>query len=602
MINNSIRQNTAGRRRIPKFRKPAAVRSNAYRYKTWDTSYTVLMDLRTNADTLTPLHHLAAPGLHQLPADIQRELKREFYERGGADSDWNRKYAAQDWLAGDVAAFEKSRVHVAFDDSALADIAAKYAKTCQRMHTLEAMQDWCRRQSIEPPIVGAPKQRTRVSCIRRLQDPRWWRASLRRYWTGTGEAHLRAIGVVQKRRQVYASDHMVKCRRGRKARDKAILKDMLAVSDQGDQLELWDIVKASQSNPALRRAELMVRMRGFEEVAAAAGHVAQFFTLTCPSAFHRTHIDGRRNANYAGFSARDGQEWLSKMWARARSKLDRLNVLIYGFRIAEPHHDGTPHWHMVLFSAPHQARRVRFILRQYWLSEYANEAGAAERRSQVIRIDPRQGSAAGYLAKYVAKNIDGFQVGDDYETGSQATDSSERVLAWASANRIRQFQQIGGPAVGVWRELRRLRAGCSVATIEAARVHADAGEWGLFIQAIGGIRAGRATNVTLWSERTGELNRYDELRGKETVGIVALAGRLRTRCKVWRLQKKGTTATAFPIRSGSGSPLGPVPITVRPASPVPTAPPAKKKPRDPKFSAGIVGMGLALSRAGPRIH
>ena len=66
-------------------------------------------------------------------------------------------------------------------------------------------------------------------------------------------------------------------------------------------------------------------------------------------------------------------------------------------------------------------------------------------------MDPAKGGAVGYIVKYIAKNIDGHQIGDegDLEAETAASEGARRVRAWASLWGLRQFQQLGGPSVSV---------------------------------------------------------------------------------------------------------------------------------------------------------
>lgn len=385
------------------------------------------------------------------------------------------------------------------------------------------------------------------SALARLACPLWWSRALRKQQDREQEQLAVQVGLVRKNQQPYVSTALLARIQARHQASLEILANYEAISNEGDTLNLLDVLKKSVANPAVRRAELMVRMRGFEDYASEQGHVAMFYTLTTPSKYHRYSGEGL-NPKYEHATPRQAQAYLVKIWSQIRAKLKREGMNVYGFRVAEPHHDGTPHWHILLFMQPEHQLAVTATLKHYAFLEDGQEAGAAEHRFEALVIDSQRGSATGYIAKYISKNIDGFGMDSDSEAGVEADNSAQRVRAWSSVWGIRQFQQIGGAAVGVWRELRRMEHAVE-GLLEQARLAADSGQWANYLKVQGGATLERKCQpIKLWSIEsvdmtTGALkaSRYGETvkrtKGLDCVGAITI-----TRTKEWTIQPKAAAA------------------------------------------------------------
>lgn len=395
--------------------------------------------------------------------------------------------------------------------------------------------------------VQPPNAETDKGNAARLSCPLWWRRQVRKTHARAVERAAIQTGLVHQRAGIYCSDAAFKRRQDQKQRNRALLDELEAVNEAGQGYSLAELADLGVSNPKLRRMELMTRIAGFEAIAKVSGHVAEFYTWTCPSRMHaRLSKSGAENPRYDGTSPRDAQKYLSGQWAKARAALHRRGVALYGFRVVEPHHDGCPHWHMLFFmpeswpgvTARAAAPRVRAILRRYALQVDGSEPGARRHRFKAERIDWSRGSAAGYIAKYIAKAIDGFGVDCDLY-GKDAKDSAQRIEAWASTWGVRQFQQIGGPSVTVWRELRRLRDAAEVRDIERARFAADLGDWAAYVRAQGGPILPRASRpVQLFFDWDSAPGRYDDEKGKRVIGVRSRDELIKTRVHVWTIERK----------------------------------------------------------------
>lgn len=367
--------------------------------------------------------------------------------------------------------------------------------------------------------------RTEASVWSRASDVAFWKRQIRTAHSRLAERGARLAGRVHNRAGLYASDDAVRRKAARKRRNNELLTSLLVVNELGQEYSLAELAALSTSNPLIRRAELMVRLRGFEEYAKEQAHACDFFTVTCPGSYHAwSSKTGKPNPSYQpAIGPREAQAHLQRVWSRARAKLHRAGIRVYGFRVAEPHHDGTPHWHMVLFFKQEDRREIRRIIRHYSLQVDPFERGAWRRRCTFKRIDLERGSACGYVAKYIAKNIDGRRADSsdlpdfDYESNPANpaifNETAFRVEAWAGWG-IRQFQQIGSVPVTVWRELRRLDADEQRPELADLIAAADQSDWARYVSLQGGAMVKRA-GLRARSYREPHTNRY----GEETARI-----------------------------------------------------------------------------------
>ncbi len=364
-----------------------------------------------------------------------------------------------------------------------------------------------------------PTENQLISGMLRMMSERWWSGRLKRMRDIRSEHFAIAVGQVQSKASPYVSRRTLKEWKEQKRLNREFIKHFDLQNDHGEKVSLEEMVLGSVSNPAQRRRELMVRMRGFENLADDMGYVGEFYTMTAPSKYHNAYSKGGFVDQWNGCSPRDAQKYLCNVFSKIRAEYGRKEIRPFGFRVVEPHHDSTPHWHLLLFVHPEQAETLRSIFAKYAREEDSEELitdDAKKARFHAVPIDKEKGSATGYIAKYISKNIDGFAMDDetDEESGQSCKEVSKNVSAWASRWRIRQFQQIGGAPVTVWRELRRLPGEEEILATEDmdnVRFAADIGDWYAYTELQGGATVSRKNLTVRMSYEVTEMgNEYGE--------------------------------------------------------------------------------------------
>ena len=288
----------------------------------------------------------------------------------------------------------------------------------------------------------------------RLADPLWWRRQ--------GRKRIRAI-----REHLWTKLHATKIRGGAspdalylsKQQDSAINdwaeKNLLVMplkSGSGKSVKIFSppVVKKARLK---RRAAVLCRFDGLAKAAEKMGLVGVFITVTCPSKMHpTTTVSGKRveNSAWDGTEPRSAAAWLSGGWARVRSsawvkRSGRFEFL----KVVEPHADGTPHLHIIVFIKKDDVLEAEEVFRRCFK---ARERDGESRFRYGLKFEQKRdvGKIGGYMAKYLAKSIGvnekNVEAGVDGETG-------DSVLAWRRAHNLRSFSSSSGLSV-IWQKAR----------------------------------------------------------------------------------------------------------------------------------------------------
>jgi hypothetical protein len=421
------------------------------------------------------------------------------------------------------------------------------SESCYQLATVDAIlaavDAQCARRGIAPPQGDTDQER-----MARSLDKAWWRRHLRTEWKRRFEHTSIQLGLTYVHTDPYVSRESAIIQEAQNRANQALLEQRIAVNEFGQSFTVAELAAKGTANKVNRRNELMTRIRGFEECADTLGHVGLFWTITCPSKYHSV---GGTNSKYNGATPRDAQAYLVDVWARIRAALHRAGIRPYGFRIAEPHTDGCPHWHILLFVDPARLNDMEMIVTAYAIQEDEEEKGAHANRVKLVRIEANKGTASGYIVKYVCKNIDGNGVGmhkakEDGQTyfiqpdmfGNLELTPSARVTYWSQVWGIRQFQQIGGAPVSVWRELRRIKGETLLNAPEEVRaahlaaqkienadpLAAKQADWAAYLWAQGGPSVARKhLTVRIAARPVTIKGRYATYEDEKPVGVYATA-------------------------------------------------------------------------------
>lgn len=456
-------------------------------------------------------------------------------------------------------------------------------------------------QLLGTPIPG----KTLSAQLARLADARFWRRALRVRLLRAREHFFLRLGLIGKGREAYASEVAVKLRGAQLKRQQEWMKSIVLIprfheQDAGDEPYEPLTLEQVAAGPRERFAKLYTFVKAVDTLAQEAGLSAAMVTLTLEPEWHPNPSHGQNSWN--GKSPRDAHQSLCYRWQAILRDLHRVGIRLSGLRVAEPHADACPHWHIWMLYRPEQESQILAAIMKYFPNKlkirtpsskgkasstpdivfetrehlqdnvsrpvtYAKEVAQVE----VSRIDRSISSGASYAMKYLLKTVDagdelnreaGLFIGDDAATRkkkAQHVSNVKRVDAYRSTWGLNQGQLFGiAKCLTVWDEMRRmafapkhriLRRLWALArgSEKEGRIDAGTGQRGDavgFIKALGGLDAARPavarTTPRLVLGRLVEeaLNAYGETVGR-TKGVTLL-------------QKQKVQATRTSISSATG--------------------------------------------------
>ncbi|WP_324780542.1 replication endonuclease [Thiobacillus sedimenti] len=388
--------------------------------------------------------------------------------------------------------------HLRWNETDIRDAAEVLAERCNTPawgdeQILRVSQHWL---GVPFEVPGKTAKAKRA----RLQTPRWWRRTIRRIIMRAVEnAHLLA-GMVGRGRMKYASNHAVRVRQQNLARQDEWLKNTTAERvDAATGEVICKPLPTREAATKAKLAEFWAWCAGVQALAQADGLEMAMLTLTLEPSFHPAPAIGK--TSWDGTTPDLANREIGRRWAQIRASLAKQDITLSGFRAAEPHGDGCPHWHLFLIYRPdiratvlaetlkvfpgkialrirdHQGEDHRCIfgdpedaLTGTWRPALGNEGTQAE----LAVINTAHASIAAYVTKYVIKQSE-----------------DDRAGAWRSTWGIRGIQWFGiRSALTKWRELRRLSTappGELASSLWQAATTKDAAA---FLRLLGGLAAG----------------------------------------------------------------------------------------------------------------
>jgi len=331
----------------------------------------------------------------------------------------------------------------------------------------------------------------------RVSQEKWWRRRIERLCNQTTELINYDLEIVKAEKNEYCSTWNTKRRISNKQAEALYLENtFIGTKDGKTSLKLADIAK----KPEHKIAELYTAAKGLEKIQKTKGYSWIFVTVSCPPEFHPNPAKGKRSWDRE-LTPKDSSQHLQGGWARTRAQTAKNGIEMFGIWSKEPHKDGCPHMHALIYAHSDDLEQIEKNLR--------NQFGQSDQAVKVVKPDGRA-TPTTYILKYLMKAV-GCEQAPNKKGQIENHDSVEAASAlWG----YRKYGFFGvKSSLGLWRELRRtadLEESEIPENIKRTRQNAIAGDFERFV-------LGLYDGVELLKEEFE--NQYGETQ-KKVIGII----------------------------------------------------------------------------------
>ena len=378
--------------------------------------------------------------------------------------------------------------------------AARITECCQNIDNMSDALDYAYSVGAET-ITG----NTDIQRHKRICNEQWWIRQIPIIINRAEETLGGKLGIIKK----HITNRSLKIQKDKEERNQIAMGQTYVLSETRAPVSLLTVARDSIKN---RFARYLNHVDGMTNYADTIGHIAGMITLTCPS---RMHPNSKRR--YDGTSARSAQSYLSTVWATSRRLIQKEGIFLYGLRVAEPHKDSCPHWHLLVFGTARQLEYAYKTINRIGLQDSGRERGAKARRVKIDYID--RAKPATYLFKYLLKNIGLDKDSELVHAQEEIASKLHETKAWARLHGVRQMQMIGGVSVSIWDSLRALPVETSTdAKLEKFKLAAQSNDYAKVFQMQGGHEVKRSEHCLQTVRVHVKTNHYGE-DVRETIGI-----------------------------------------------------------------------------------